>query len=326
MLSRRSLLASAACSAAASAASLGFAASASAFPLGYVQPPKDKKEPPKRKRLLFYTRSQGFEHDTVNVNKGGEDGRLGVKGKVSHADAIMTNLAAECGFDVACTKDGRVFIPEELEKFDAFFFVTTMDLTAEKASDGSPPMPAEGKKLLLDAIAGGKGFLAAHCGADTFHSPGHKSGDYVHQAEPDPYIQMLGGEFISHAAQQKAMMRVVDPKFPGCEWLKDFSLHEEWYSLKNFAPDLHVILAQDNAGMKGRDYQRPSFPATWARRHGKGPVFYTSMGHREDVWTNKIFQMVLLGGLSFAFGNVNPDLTPNMDHATPQGRKLDDKE
>lgn len=316
MLSRRSLLASTALSA--SAAALGFAAAASAFPLGHQEPNKGAK----RKRLLFFTRSQGFQHDSINLELGGVKGRLGEKGKVSHADAVMQNLGAEHGFDVVCSKDGRVFIPEEIAKFDAFFFVTTMDLTAEKSTDGFPPMPPEGKKLLLEAIEGGKGFLGAHCAADTFHSPGHKNGDYQHQEQPDPYIQMLGGEFISHGAQQKATMRVASPHFPGCEALKDFALNEEWYSLKNFAPDLHVILAQENEGMRGRDYQRPAFPATWARRHGKGRVFYTSMGHREDVWTNKIFQMILLGGLSYAFGNVNPDVTPNIDQATPLARKL----
>ena len=29
--------------------------------------------------------------------------------------------------------------------------------------------------------------------------------------------------------------------------------------------------------------------------HGKGRVFYTSMGHREDVWDNPLFQNLLLG-------------------------------
>jgi type 1 glutamine amidotransferase len=309
MLTRRCFLAAAA----------GLTAGA-AFPFGYVRPQGGKK-----KRLLFFSRSQAFQHDTVNLNLGGEKGRLGVKGKVSHADQILHDLGAAHGFEVVCTKDGRIFVPEEIDQFDAIFFYTQGDIGAEKSLDGFPPVTPEGKKVLLETIENGKGFGGAHCAADTFHSPGHKSGDYVHQEKPDPYIQMIGGEFISHGAQQKAMMRVTDPHFPGCEELKDFSLHEEWYSLKNFAPDLHVILAQDNEGMKGRDYQRPPFPATWARRHGKGRVFYTSMGHREDVWTNKTFQTILLGGLSYIFGNVNPDVTPNMDKVTPLARKLDSK-
>ncbi len=56
-------------------------------------------------------------------------------------------------------------------------------------------------------------------------------------------------------------------------------------------------LVQETNGMKDADYDRPPYPATWARKHGEGRVFYTSMGHREDVWTNPIFESILIGGL-----------------------------
>jgi len=79
-----------------------------------------------------------------------------------------------------------------------------------------------------------------------------------------------------------------------------------------------VILIQETAGMKGSDYDRPNFPATWARNHGKGRVFYSSMGHRADVWTNPIFQNLILGALSWATGNVNADIAPNLREVTPQ--------
>ncbi len=102
----------------------------------------------------------------------------------------------------------------------------------------------------------------------------------------------------------------------------DFDLNEEWYSLKNFAPDLHVILVQETEGMKGMDYERPAFPETWARKHGKGRVFYTSMGHREDVWENATFQHLLVGGLNWAFGRVEADITPNLTAAAPKGSEL----
>ena len=69
--------------------------------------------------------------------------------------------------------------------------------------------------------------------------------------------------------------------------------------------------------MEGSMYQRPPYPATWARKHGKGRVFYTSMGHREDVWTNPIFQDILTGGVSWAVGNVEADVTPNFGTAAP---------
>ena len=74
--------------------------------------------------------------------------------------------------------------------------------------------------------------------------------------------------------------------------------------------------------MKDVDYERPDFPATWARKHDKGRVFYTSMGHREDVWENAIFQDLLLGGLSWSLGNVEADMPANLEKAAPKANEL----
>jgi hypothetical protein len=134
---------------------------------------------------------------------------------------------------------------------------------------------------------------------------------------------MIGGEFIRHGAQQKARMRCVDPKFPGMEKIGDgFDLHEEWYSLKDFSEDLHVLLVQETEGMKGHEYARGPFPGTWARMHGKGRVFYTSMGHREDVWTNPIFQEILTGGVRWALGDAQADVAPNLQQVAPRAMEL----
>ncbi len=264
-----------------------------------------------KKNVLMYTRSEGYQHDVVK-RKGDE---------LSLAEKIVTELGKKHGFEVQCEKDGRVFESKEFPKFDGFVFETQGNLMAEKSQDGTPPMTAEGKKALLAAIAAGKGFAGCHCASDTFHSPGPGNANQ----EPDkidPYIKMLGGEFIVHGAQQKANMRVVDPHFPGLKDVKDFNLNEEWYALKNFAPDLHVILVQESMGMKGAMYERPNYPATWARMHEKGRVFFTSMGHREDVWKNEIFQNLLVGGITWSLGLVNADIPPNLDKVAPKAKEL----
>ena len=51
--------------------------------------------------------------------------------------------------------------------------------------------------------------------------------------------------------------------------------------------------------------------------HGKGRVFYTSMGHREDVWENPLYQGLLLGALGWATGKVDADVEPNVAKVTP---------
>jgi type 1 glutamine amidotransferase len=272
------------------------------FPLGWAAPGDGRK-----RHILMFTRSQGFEHTVI---------RRGRNGELSLAENIVMDLGKKHNFDVICTKDGREFLPQTIAKYDAFLFETTGDLTKE-GGDKNPPMPVEGKQALLKAIADGKGFVGCHCASDTFHSQGLRNENQKTE-RIDPYIAMLGGEFISHGHPQKAWMRVTDKSFPGAKDLKDFPLHEEWYSLKNFANDLHVILVQDTKGMTDWQYERPSFPASWARLHGKGRVFYTSMGHFEEVWQNALFQQLLLGGLSWAVGNIDADISPNISQVAPQ--------
>lgn len=259
-----------------------------------------------KKKLLMFTRSQSFEHSSCK-----REGDM-----LAFNERLVTDLGRDHQFEVVATKDGRIF-DKPLDEFDAFLFYTTGDLT-QPGGDGQPPMSADGKKRLIDSVHSGKGFLASHCGSDTFHSPGERNVEQPH-GERDPYIQMLGGEFIRHGGQQKGRLAVADPKFPGCQELKSQLeiKEEEWYSLKNFADDLHVILVLDTQGMHDPDYDRPPFPCTWARKHGQGRVFYTSMGHREDVWSNPHFQQVLLGGLAWAFGKVDADVTPNIKDKTP---------
>ena len=43
-------------------------------------------------------------------------------------------------------------------------------------------------------------------------------------------------------------------------------------------------------------------PVAWTRIHNGGRVFYTSLGHREDVWTNPKWQQHLMGGIAWTLG------------------------
>jgi type 1 glutamine amidotransferase len=267
------------------------------------------------KKILFFSKSSGFEHDMIK--KRGD--------APSPAEKILSELGQKNNLEFSFSKDGSLFTPAYLARFDAFFFYTTGDLT-KVGTDKNPPMTAEGKAAFLEAIHNGKGFIGTHSATDTFHTPGgswEANGDNA-----DPYIKMIGGEFIIHGSQQATRQICVDKSFPGMSAVPDdFGPLEEWYSLKDFAPNLHVLLVQDTSTMNKSDgnakaYDRPNYPSTWAHLYGKGRVFYTSMGHREDVWTSPVFQKVLLGGINWAVGNVEADVTPNLETAAPQANVL----
>jgi type 1 glutamine amidotransferase len=263
------------------------------------------------KKILFFTKSSGFEHSVISW----KDGQPG------YAEKVLLKLGEKNGWEFQFSKDGSRFSKEYLGQFDAVFFYTTGDLCS-LGTDKQPPMTPAGKQALFDYVRGGKGFVGTHAASDTFHTSNEdkKGSDrYLNHGEKaDAYVRFLGGEFIKHGAQQVAKNTVTDSKFPGFANVPgEFSFQEEWYSLKDFTPDIHVLTVIDAPAMKGVEYQRPPYPTTWARKEGNGRVWFTAMGHREDVWTNPVFQDILVGGIKWALGEVNAGLRPNLKDVAP---------
>ena len=268
----------------------------------------------KTKSVLLFTKSSGFEHAVIKTTPGNP----------SVVEKTLRGLAKQRGFEVNATKDGRIFDSPEFHSYAAVFFFTTGDLTTE-GTDKNPPMTVAGKQALLDAVKGGLGFVGAHAASDTFHTPPDpqdNSNRYIaHGEQSDPYLRMLGGEFITHGRQprlQTADVIVDDPKFPGLEGVTSpVKFNEEWYSMKDFMTDIHVILTVDAKTMTGEPYQRPPYPVTWARMHGKGRVFYTAMGDLAENWEIPFFVNVVGGGVRWAIGDVSAKLTQNIKEAAP---------
>jgi type 1 glutamine amidotransferase len=268
----------------------------------------------KKKSVLLFTKSSGFEHAVVKTTPGNP----------SVVEKTLRGLGEKYNFDLTATKDGRVFDSKEFHSYSSVFFFTTGDLTTE-GTDKNPAMTEAGKQTLLDAVKGGMGYVGAHAASDTFHTKPDTedlANRYIaHGEQSDPYLKMIGGEFILHGRDprvQTTNVIVSDPKFPGLEGVTSpVSFKDEWYSLKDFAPDIHVILTLDTAGMKGEPYQRPPYPMTWARMHGKGRVFFTAIGDLAENWDIPFFVNLLGGGVRWAIGDVKASLTKNLKEAAP---------
>ncbi|MHC5539740.1 hypothetical protein ACYOEI_16095 [Singulisphaera rosea] len=117
------------------------------------------------KKVLFFTKSAGFEHSVIARKEG----------KLSLAERILTEAGKEHGFEVVASKDGRLFDPDKIGEWDAFAFQTTGDLT-EAGTDKTHPMSKDGKKGFLDAIRGRSKSLNADI------TVGHHSAALVHLA------------------------------------------------------------------------------------------------------------------------------------------------
>ncbi len=263
------------------------------------------------RKILFFTKSSGYEHSVISWKDG----------KPSVAEKALLELGKKNDWEFTFSKDGSLFSPEYLAQFDTVMFYTTGDLCSA-GTDGNPPMTPAGKEALFAYVRSGKGFVGTHSASDTFHTGNEavKGPErYLNHGEKaDDYVRFLGGEFIKHGKQQIAKNTVTDAKFPGFEAVgSEYSFLEEWYSLKDFTPDLHVLSVIDAPSMEGVEYERPAYPSTWARKEADGRVFYTAMGHRDDIWTNPVFQTILVGGMKWALGDIDADVTPNLKAVAP---------
>ena len=197
--------------------------------------------------------------------------------------------------------------PAELEakKIDGAIFANTT---------GDLPLPD--KEGFVQWVAKGHGFMAMHSASDTLHKfPG--------------YIAMLGGEFETHGGQAAIELTALDAAHPAAAgnpspWP---IAKEEMYRIRSYDRSrVRDIFASAVIPMDGRPDQGTAahFPVSWVRSEGKGRVFYTSLGHREDVWDddanlpNRLngpevaqrFQKHILGGIQWALGLAEGSSSP----------------
>ncbi len=221
-----------------------------------------------KKRLLVITESQGFRHGCV-TRKGDE---------LSLVEKTLTELGEKNGFDVVCSQDSRsVLTAENLKNFDAVFFYTTGEL----------PLSDTQKADLLQFIRSGKGFAGSHSATDTFYR------------WPD-YGNLIGGYFDGHPWHKKITVLVEDTKHPATKHLGDsFVITDEIYQFR--APydrsKLHVLMRMDMKDEKGGKRKDNDNALAWTHRYGNGRVFYTALGHRDEVWKDERFQKHIVGGL-----------------------------
>jgi len=255
------------------------------------------------KKILVFLKCSEYEDPMVHRDHG----------QPGKAESVLGDLGKENHILLTFTADGSVFTPETLASYDAICFFTSGDLT-QPGADRNPPMTPEGKAALLQAIYNGKGFIGIHSAAATFQSTTNTV---------DPYIQMLGGEILVRVrGLEPAHQIIADTNFPGLGRVPaNFAPTEEWYALRNYAADLHVLMVMDTASMVRGSYYAPDYPTTWARRYGRGRVFYTCLGHQKETWDSPVFKSILGGGLKWADGSVSADITPNMDRVAPQIKK-----
>jgi len=262
------------------------------------------------KRLLFLTHAGLYKHSSLGP-----------------AEAAVVAWGADNGFEVTALAGYRqerdaldlsMITPEYLAGFDGVMMMT----------NGNLPMDEGQKRALVDFVRAGGGFVGVHNASLTFYDfPefGEMLGAYFRRPIQQEHVMVLRVEDRTHPAT-----RMLGPSWPIVDELYHFGtapwspdrpednidvLFDNRIPLGFSRDRVRVLLSLDTRAtdieglpdvVVGGDY-----PQSWVREYGAGRSFYTSLGHRDDIWTNDpVFAAHVTGGIRWALGLEEGDATP----------------
>jgi type 1 glutamine amidotransferase len=240
----------------------------------------------KKKRILAIGATQGFQHDSI-----------------SDAMYMMTKLGKDTGlWDTVVKTDTELITKKKLEgnrknldTFDAIFLYTTGEL----------PLDDEQKQALLSFVKDdGKGIIGGHSAIDTFYK------------WPE-FGEMMGGYFDLHPWNQfDAPVIVEDREHPITKHMPaTFTIKDEIYQVKDYSRDKVRVLARldekkIDLANKGVHRKDGDFAVAWVKNYGQGRVFWTTFGHREEVYDNKDIQKMYLEATKWVLKLTDGPATP----------------
>ena len=221
-------------------------------------------------RVLMVTATAGFHHSSIATAQQVVP-RLGEEG-----GGYVTTLVRD-------VEDLGAVTPERLAETDVVLFANT---------SGELPLDDGQKRALADFVANGGGFVGTHSATDTFY-------------EWPEYGRLVGTYFKEHPWTQEVRMVVEDTAHPIVQGLglgDAFVAMEEVYTFRtNPRPNVQVVLSLDVASV-GLPAGSADHPLAWCSQYGAGRVFYTALGHFEEMWEDARFQRLLVNGLRWAAG------------------------
>ncbi len=247
------------------------------------------------KHVLVIGETKGFEHDSV-----------------PDAMAAIYNMGQESGlWDTTLRTDTELLTKKKLEKnaknldyFDAIVFAST---TGELDMDDSQ------KADMMSFIKeDGKGFVGVHAALDTFYK------------WPE-YGEMIGGWFNEHPwSTFNAPIVTEDPNFPAVRHFPhEFVKYDEIYQPKEWSRDkVNVLLSLNPSKL---DYNNPrvhrddhDFAVAWSKMYGKGRVFYSTLGHTEESWSDPDIRKMYFEAIKWVLGMTEGSTASHLKPATPQ--------
>jgi type 1 glutamine amidotransferase len=191
--------------------------------------------------------------------------------------AIYRRWLHEDGYSVRMATETSAFADPSIHDLSLIVPIFTMS-KIEKAE----------AENLTKAVENGVGLAGHHGGmSDAFR-------DSVE------YQFMVGGQWVAHPGNIiDYTVDVADPLDPIMAGVKSFPYTSEQYYM-HVDPSNHVLATTTFTGEHASWIEGVKMPVVWKRKHGKGRVFHSTLGHQAKEFENREMATILRRGMNWA--------------------------
>ncbi|MFQ3224010.1 MAG: type 1 glutamine amidotransferase [Lentimonas sp.] len=260
------------------------------------------------RRVLVYSATAGYRHKSIPTGK----------------EALAKLGASSGAYTATVSDDPANFEAEALKGFDAVVLLSpTRDFFMPNGKQRADFSPEEWTFLqqrhnrlvdnLVQYLEQGGGLVGIHSATDSCY--GHKA-----------YGEAMGAYFNGHPwmAGHTVTINVEDPEHallkPVFGDKPDFQIKDEIYQFKDepYSREKLRILLSMNVERSDPPHEKMplkradgDYAVSWVQGVGKGRVFYTSLGHNHEIYSNPLMLKHYLSGIQFACGDLKADVTPS---------------
>ena len=269
---------------------------AKAIPSALVQPPQPRK-------ILIFSLTNGFRHKSIETAK-----------------IAFPMLGEQTGaFEAVVSDDLEHFQKDAINQFDAICFVNTtqevflpnkaaLATMTEQQIAAAHKLSDTIKENLMRYINEGGAFVGIHAATDTFY-------------DWPEYGAMIGGYFWGHPWRANSPVHIdVDPnaknhpivahlKGEPLRFREEIYQHKDPYDSSKCDMLLRLDPSKSDQTVKKVRRKDNDFGVSWTKNHGKGRVFYCSIGHNHDMYWNPDVLSIYLNGIQWAMGDLKVNTT-----------------
>ena len=190
---------------------------------------------------------------------------------------IIRDMLEEDGFAVTLATETAAFADPSVKDLSLIVPIFTMS-----------KIEKEEAKNLSAAVEGGVGLAGYHGGmGDAFR-------------ENVDYQFMVGGQWVAHPGNIiDYRVDITRPDDPVMDGLSGFPYRSEQYYM-HVDPSNEVLATTTFSGEHASWIDGVVMPVVWKRRHGRGRVFYSSLGHVSAEFQVPQMRTILRRGMNWA--------------------------